>query len=305
MKKLFFTVFATLLASLSLVAQTSLVQDHDYEGFDAVNITDNFVVKISTAQKYSVKTITDERISPYVSCYVKNGTLHVSVDRKSFPSDLKKQLKVKGAPAPVLEVEVYFPTIKSLELSGNAVLQVCDHIPTDSFTLVVNDKAKVNKISIEGESAEIILSRNAYASVESTTTKTLYVTTENSSQAIIKHIGNAVSLVSSGTSLQNVTSEVVTMNADFSGGSSIEVKGSASKLYAKGSGTARFTAEEVAADNAAIEQSGSSKCHVNVAGNILVNLSGGSMLTFMGKPTIEVDRIVNSTLIKHDDPRRK
>lgn len=305
MKKLIFTIALAVMTAFAANAQANLVQVNDYESFNAVNISDNFIVKLNVAPKYSVRTIVDERISPYIICYVKNGTLYVSVDRKNFPSDLKKHLKMKGVPAPLLEVEVYFPSIKSLELSDNVVLQVSDLIHSESFTLTVLDKAKVNKIILEGDTAEINLAKSAYANVESTTAKTLYVTTGNSSQAIVKHFGNAISLVSSGSSLQNVTSEVVSMNADVSGGSAIEVKGSASKLQVKGSGTARMTAEEVVTDNAAIEQSGSSKCHVNVTGNILVNLTGGSMLTFKGKPTIEVDRIVNSTLIKHDDPRRK
>ena len=36
-----------------------------------------------------------------------------------------------------------------------------------------------------------------------------------------------------------------------------------------------------------------------------VNLTGGCMLTFKRTPRIEVERIVNSTLIKADDPKRK
>lgn len=305
MKKFVLTIALAVMTAFAAAAQANLVHVNDYEGFNAVSVSDDFVVKLNTASKYSVKTITDERISAFVVCYVKNGTLYVSLDRKSFTPEIRKQLKVKGAPKPLLEVEIYFPTIKSLELSDNTNLQICDVIQAEAFTLTVKDKAKVNKIILEGETAEVNLSKNAYASVEATTAKTLYVTTENASQAVVKHFGNAISMVSSGSSLQNVTSEVVTMNADVSGGSSVEVKGSAAKLHVKGAGTSRLTAEEVTADNAAIEQTGSSKCHVNVSGNILVNLSGGCMLTFMGKPTIEVDRIINSTLIKHDDPRRK
>ena len=305
MKKLFLAIALAVMTAIAANAQASLVQENDYESFSSVNISDDFVVKLNASDKYSVKTVTDERISPYVSCYVQNGVLYVSVDRKSFTPELKKQLKVKGAPKPVLEVEVYFPAIKSLELKDNTNLQIADSVKSDNFTLVVTDKAKVNKINIEAETAEINLSKNAYVNVDATTSKTLYVTTENLSQAIVKHFGNAISMVSAGSSIMNVESEVVNMNADLSGASTIDVKGSAAKLLVKGSTTSRLNAEALAADNASVEQTGSSKCHVNVTGNILVNLTGGAMLTFMGKPTIEVDRIVNSTLIKHDDPRRK
>ena len=305
MKKLFIAVALAVITAIAANAQASLVQENDYESFSSVNISDDFIVKLNSSDKYSVKTISDERVAPFVSCYVKNGVLYVSLDRKSFTPELKKQLKAKGAAKPVLEVEVYFPSIKSLEMSGNTNLQIADVVKAENFTLVLSDKAKVNKLNIESETAEINLSKSAYANVEATTSKTLYVNTENTSQAIVKHFGNAISLTSAGTSLQNIESEVVSMNASLNGGSTIEVKGSAAKLQVKGAATSRLTAEALAADNASVEQTGSSKCHVNVTGNILVNLTGGAMLTFMGKPTIEVDRIVNSTLIKHDDPRRK
>ena len=305
MKKLFFALALAVITAIAANAQASLVQENDYESFSSVNISDDFIVKLNSSDKYSVKTISDERVAPFVSCYVKNGVLYVSLDRKSFTPELKKQLKAKGAAKPVLEVEVYFPSIKSLEMSGNTNLQIADVVKAENFTLVLSDKAKVNKLNIESETAEINLSKSAYANVEATTSKTLYVNTENTSQAIVKHFGNAISLTSAGTSLQNIESEVVSMNASLNGGSTIEVKGSAAKLQVKGAATSRLTAEALAADNASVEQTGSSKCHVNVTGNILVNLTGGAMLTFMGKPTIEVDRIVNSTLIKHDDPRRK
>ena len=305
MKKLFIAVALAVITAIAANAQASLVQENDYESFSSVNISDDFIVKLNSSDKYSVKTISDERVAPFVSCYVKNGVLYVSLDRKSFTPELKKQLKVKGTAKPVLEVEVYFPSIKSLEMSGNTNLQIADVVKAENFTLVLSDKAKVNKLNIESETAEINLSKSAYANVEATTSKTLYVNTENTSQAIVKHFGNAISLTSAGTSLQNIESEVVNMNASLNGGSTIEVKGSAAKLQVKGAATSRLTAEALAADNASVEQTGSSKCHVNVTGNILVNLTGGAMLTFMGKPTIEVDRIVNSTLIKHDDPRRK
>ena len=304
MKKLFFALALAVMTAIAANAQASLVQEND-ESFSSVNISDDFIVKLNSSDKYSVKTVSDERVAPFVSCYVKNGVLYVSLDRKSFTPELKKQLKAKGAAKPVLEVEVYFPSIKSLEMSGNTNLQIADIVKAENFTLVLSDKAKVNKLNIESETAEINLSKSAYANVEATTSKTLYVNTENTSQAIVKHFGNAISLTSAGTSLQNIESEVVNMNASLNGGSTIEVKGSAAKLQVKGAATSRLTAEALAADNASVEQSGSSKCHVNVSGNILVNLTGGAMLTFMGKPTIEVDRIVNSTLIKHDDPRRK
>ena len=94
MKKLFIAVALAVITAIAANAQASLVQENDYESFSSVNISDDFIVKLNSSDKYSVKTISDERVAPFVSCYVKNGVLYVSLDRKSFTPELKKQLKV-------------------------------------------------------------------------------------------------------------------------------------------------------------------------------------------------------------------
>lgn len=96
MKKLFIAIALAVITAMSANAQASLVQENDYESFSSVNISDDFIVKLNSSDKYSVKTISDERISPFVTCYVKNGVLYVSLDRKSFTPELRKQLKATG-----------------------------------------------------------------------------------------------------------------------------------------------------------------------------------------------------------------
>ena len=90
MKKLISVLIAALVTSFAANAQASLVQENDYESFSSVNISDDFIVKLNSSDKYSVKTIADERVSSFVSCYVKNGVLYVSLDRTNFTADLKK-----------------------------------------------------------------------------------------------------------------------------------------------------------------------------------------------------------------------
>ena len=80
MKKLFIAIALAVITAMSANAQASLVQENDYESFSSVNISDDFIVNLNSSDKYSVKTISDERISPFVTCYVKNGVLYVSLD---------------------------------------------------------------------------------------------------------------------------------------------------------------------------------------------------------------------------------
>ena len=76
-------------------------------------------------------------------------------------------------------------------------------------------------------------------------------------------------------------------------------------LDVESAGSSLIDAEALEVKEGNFVQSGSSKCHVNVEERMKVNLTGGCMLTFKRKPSIEVERIVNSTLIKADDPKRK
>ena len=76
-------------------------------------------------------------------------------------------------------------------------------------------------------------------------------------------------------------------------------------LKVTGAGLSRVDAELIECGDGDVVLSGSAKCHVNVTDHLKVNLVGGSMLTFKRNPAFEIDRVVNSTLIKADDVKRK
>ena len=95
------------------------------------------------------------------------------------------------------------------------------------------------------------------------------------------------------------------MDIEAAGNSSIYLSGIASMLDVEAQNSSFLDAEALEVKEGYFIQSGSSRCHVNVEERMKVNLTGGCMLTFKRKPSIEVERIVNSTLIKADDPKRK
>ena len=93
MKKLILAVMAAFLFGLSAFAQPLLVQDKDYEKFTKISVEDYFVLRFIKADRYSVTLKADERIAAHVQAYVKNGTLYLDLDEKSFSSELKKALR--------------------------------------------------------------------------------------------------------------------------------------------------------------------------------------------------------------------
>ena len=287
-------------------AQKPVVHILEYESFTNVKVSDNFIVKLVSSDKYMVRTTVDGRLENYVKAYVLNGTLYITLERKSFPSDLKKALRVKGAPAPVMEVEISFPSIEALELEGNAILHRSDVLYSDTFKLMVNDKARVDKIYLDCNTAEVILAKNAYADVESRAAELLYVITSNASKAVVKQAGKEIKIDAAGTSNVTAIAEVDHINILSSSMASVALSpGMADSMTVSAIGSSKIDAEALSVSKASMVQSGTSKCYVNVKDTLKVNLSGNTLLTFKEKPYIDVDRIVGSTLIKADDPKRR
>lgn len=306
MKKVFMSMIFALALLFIANAQKPVVHILEYESFTNVKVSDNFIVKLVSSDKYMVRTTVDGRLENYVKAYVLNGTLYITLERKSFPSDLKKALRVKGAPAPVMEVEISFPSIEALELEGNAILHRSDVLYSDTFKLMVNDKARVDKIYLDCNTAEVILAKNAYADVESRAAELLYVITSNASKAVVKQAGKEIKIDAAGTSNVTAIAEVDHINILSSSMASVALSpGIADSMTVSAIGSSKIDAEALSVSKASMVQSGTSKCYVNVKDTLKVNLSGNTLLTFKEKPYIDVDRIVGSTLIKADDPKRR
>lgn len=306
MKKIIMSLISALALMMVANAQKPVVHILEYESFNNVKVSDDFIVKLISADKYMVRTTVDGRIESYVKAYVQNGTLYISLDRKSFPSDLKKALRVKGAPAPILEVEISFPSLESIEMGGNSILHRSDVIYSEYFKLTVNEKARVDKIYVDCNTAEVILSKNAYADVETRASEMLYVIASNSSKAVVKQAGKNLKIDAAGSSEVSAIAEVDHINVLTSSMSSVILSpGTADSMTVSAVGSSKIDAEAVSVSKASMSQSGTSRCYVNVSDTLKVNLTGNSLLSFKEKPYIDVERIVSSTLIKADDPKRR
>lgn len=306
MKKIIMSLISALALMMVANAQKPVVHILEYESFNNVKVSDDFIVKLVSADKYMVRTTVDGRIESYVKAYVQNGTLYISLDRKSFPSDLKKALRVKGAPAPILEVEISFPSLESMEMGGNSILHRSDVIYSEYFKLTVNEKARVDKIYVDCNTAEVILSKNAYADVETRASEMLYVIASNSSKAVVKQAGKNLKIDAAGSSEVSAIAEVDHINVLTSSMSSVILSpGTADSMTVSAVGSSKIDAEAVSVSKASMSQSGTSRCYVNVSDTLKVNLTGNSLLSFKEKPYIDVERIVGSTLIKADDPKRR
>lgn len=305
MKRIYVSLLLAFVAAVTLSAQQTVVQNKELDSFSSVSVGGKFAFRLKSAPTYSVRIVSDERIADYVRPTVKNGTFTIVLDEKKYPAELKKALKAKGAVEPFLEVEIYAPAVKSLEVKEKAVLLDADDMKVDNFSLRTAGGAKVNRIQVDCVSADLKFEGSSQSNVTVDVDTKLNISTENSSVSnVLQRGGNSI-VKTKGSSVLNLKVEVVDVDIESAGGSSIYLSGLASMLDVEAQNGSLIDAEALEVKEGNFIQSGSSKCHVNVEDRMKVNLTGGCMLTFKRKPSIEVDRIVNSTLIKADDPKRK
>jgi hypothetical protein len=288
------------------MAQPQKVIAKDFERFYTVKVQDKLIVKLKSSDKYAVRIICDERIAAHVQAYEKNGVLHLILDEKGYTKELKKELKKKGAAQPTLEAEIYVPEIKSLILTDKVLLTHCDAIRSDNFTMTVTDDVKVQQLNVTCTSADIDVSKNAeLTDAAFNVSEKLSLKAANSTKTGLIQNGGRASLDLGGSAVVEMKASVKFVEVTAESGSESRIHGTADMLFVEGSGLARTDVEYLEARNGKVTLSGSAKCYSNVLEKLTVNLTGGSMLTFKGMPSFIIERIVNSTLIKADDPKRK
>ena len=200
MKKTLTAIVAIFLAGVCAAAQSLLVQEKSYERFTQVNAEDNFILKFYHGNSYSVTLKTDERVAAHVQAYVKNDVLYLILDEKGYSPELKKELRQKGVPAPVLEAEVYMPQFNSLVLKNKTVVAHCDSFTTDTFTLTASDNSLVSQLNVSCSTGEINVSKNAQVTASLEVTSKLYVNASNSSQLTLIQKGGNTFLTQGGSS---------------------------------------------------------------------------------------------------------
>ena len=305
-KSIVLIIACMLLGAVSAMAQPQKVIAKDFERFYTIKVQDKFVVKLTSSDKYAVRIVCDERIAAHVQAYEKNGVLNLILDEKGYTKELKKQLKQKGAAQPTLEAEIFVPEIKSLILTDKVLLTRCDVIKSDNFTMTVTDDVKVQQLKINCTSAEIDMSKSAEVTDATfNVSEKLSLKAGNSVKAALIQNGGRASFDLGGSAVLDMKSAVKFIEVIATSGSESRIYGTTDVLFVEGSGLSRTDAEYLEARNGKVTLSGSAKCYSNVLEKLTLNLTGGSMLTFKGMPAFIVERILNSTLIKADDPKRK
>lgn len=296
MKK--FLLFAALSAmALSLSAQTKNIQK-EYSEFSVMEISDAFDVTLVPSDEYSAILTVDEVLESYVRAFVKGKTLYITLDTKSIPKELKKQMNSKNTPEPTLKAVVRAPKLSSVILTDDAVFGIAEPVNYDSFSLTAGDNSKVRSLNIQGRKAELKLDKKA-----SVTAKIL------ADDVVIKASGSSVlnleqeskdfNVESSGSAAITSVVSAKNVNLTTSGSSVLTLTGTTDNLVVKGSGSSTVNAVNLTTPSTSVVLANSCTVTQSATKDLKVEMSGKSTLIYNNNPKFEIVLVKTSTIQKY------
>ena len=293
-------VVVTLIAASAFagLSQTRSIE-HDFSPFDAIEASNGFKVSTSASDSYGVKLTVDDALESYVECYVKAGTLHISLDEKSVPKDLKRQYRGRNSGDPTLVAVVYLPALKSLTLNDNSEFFNSSNFSGETFSLTLNGTSKISSLKVVAKVVNINLTRNSKLSGASITCEgDLAVNTDGKASVDMECAAENLLISASGSSELNLNGKIEKkVEETIAGSSKTNLTGSTETLVLNGKGmSAKIEAAGMKAGSAVISVSGTDVT-VSPSDNIEFDLGKGSQVTYSGDPVVKIDKIQNATVI--------
>ena len=295
-------LIAVILMTASAIAGFSQTRsvEHDFSPFDAIEASSGFKVSTTASDSYAVKLTIDDILESYVECYVKAGTLHLSLDDKSIPKDLKRQYKGRNSADPTLVAIVYMPTLKSITLNDNSEFFNSPNFSGDNFKVTLNGTSKISDMKIVAKTVNVNLSKNAqFTNANITTEGDLAINMDGKSSLSVNCAAENLLMTATGSSEASVNGKIEG-KVDLTVGSSSKttLKGNSGSFELNGKGiSAKVDVIGMPAKNVVISLSGAD-ASVAPTESIELDLGKGAEITYSGDPSVKIVKIQNATVIR-------
>ncbi len=316
-KVMWLTLGVVCLLALPARAQTTAGQEEKtipVGEFSSISVSDDFEVSLVKG-KQSVRITSEKELIPYIQVYVRSKTLFITYDEKSVPKDTKKLFKGRGASDPVFRAVVSMPEIGGISLSNNAILSAAEDFTGGTFDLNLADKAQVRTLSVHVSSANVVMKKNAQATVNLEVDNRLEINTEGnatlklggkaqemsvnaagSSEVILAADCKSSVITTSGSANLSLSQKTEKMALNAGGFSKLNLSGEAVSIQIHGERSASVEANAFTVEKAEANLSGSAKVNISVSESLDATLVGGSSLYYTGTPSIKIGKIIKSTL---------
>ena len=280
-------------------SQTRSVE-HDLSPFEAIEASDGFKVSITRSDSYGIKLTVDDALESYVESYVKAGVLHIGLDGKNLPKDVKKQYKGRNTADPTLVAVVYMPVLKSLTLNDDSEFYNSGNQSAESFTLVMNGNSKSSDLKIVSKTVSISLEKNAKLTNANVTTEgDLTMRVDGKAVTTLTCASENLNLDVAGSSDVNLNGSVekkVTLTA--SGGAKVFLGGGSEIIEVTGKGTsAKIDASTFKTGSAIVSMTGIS-LDIAPESSLELDLGRGAEVSYAGDPAIKIVKIQNASVLR-------
>ncbi|MBR4756743.1 MAG: DUF2807 domain-containing protein [Bacteroidales bacterium] len=299
-------VYKVLFASTLIIAsanfgfsQTRTVE-HDFPAFDGIEASDGFKVSISKSDTFGAKLTIDDALESYVQCYVRSSVLHIGLDDKNIPKDVKKQYKSRNSQGPTLVAVVYLPTLNSLYLNDDCEFYSANSLNSGNFVLDMKGSSSVNNIKILATSFSLSIDKNArFTNAGVTTENDMSVISDGKATVSMEFACKNLNVSGSGSAdltLNGTAEDKVTVTANAS--SKFLLSGKAVSLDLSGKGTsAKVDASALLVDSAVVSITGIA-ADISPEKALELDLGKGSEVDYAGDPAVKIVKIQNASVTR-------
>ena len=306
MKRLI-SIAAALFAFMHLAVGQTVTRTESFTSFSAIDVSSSFEVILREGKRYEVEYTVDKRVADYCGIFLKGGVLCFNLDEKSFPKELKQQLKGKDKNV-VLRATVTIPEtsmLQNITVSDKAILrgEQQQFEVTNSCIVTAGDNARILGLNLE--SSQITLNARNRAEVKlSLEASSVTISAINNCDLDLDVVAPSLSVSSDNSSKLNCRMNSNSCDITAEASSELIFKGNCSKFSLKSKNNAKIYALDASVEHADLSMN-SGTCELNVLNSMRLDLTSGAKLTFNGSPSIALDRIQNSTVLRYGDTKKK
>lgn len=183
-------------------------EKRDVRDFNGIEVSSVFQVEITAQKEFSVEVEADDNLLPLIKTEVHNGVLHLETERGVSSRN-------------AIKIRISAPTIERMEISGASKISLAD-VKTENLQI---DSSGASKISISGETGNLIVDISGAGKIDAENLKSESVTVDASG--------------ASGVSVFAAEE----LRAEASGASKILYGGSPKELVKKTSGASSIRAK--------------------------------------------------------------
>lgn len=291
-------VFAGMNAAHAQIARYKLA----VEPFTAIKASNDFKVKMSKSNDYTVEVTVNEVLKEFVQVAVTEGVLHVYFEDKKVTAEIMKPFRGRNSPAPIFDVVVTCPAvIRDVSLEDNAsLLDFANVADPEEIRLSVVENAKITSADIESKSASVSTARRGACELKVKAENFKLDAKGSSSISIEQDVKDSEINIGTNISLQ-LKGKAETMNFNSSGTCKAILNGEADYARFNIVGSSNINALNMKSKEANVEMNSICMLSVTASDWIFINISNGASLTFAGEPQIHINNVRNASVLRYKE----